>query len=147
MPQLGAHTIAQHQGQCTEQGGHGRHQDGPKAQQAGLHNRLARGQALLALGLQRKVNHHDGVLLHDANEQDDADHRDDAQVQPRHDQGQQRTQARRGQGGQNRHRVDVALIQHAQHDIHRDHCRQNQQQRIGKRGLKRQRRTLKTRFY
>ena len=31
----------------------------------------------LALGLEREVDHHDRVLLHDADQQDDADERDD----------------------------------------------------------------------
>ena len=35
---------------------------------------------LLALGLEREVDHHDRVLLHDADEQDDADQRDDAEL-------------------------------------------------------------------
>jgi hypothetical protein len=32
------------------------------------------------LGVQREVDHHDRVLLDDADQQDDADHRDDAQI-------------------------------------------------------------------
>ena len=35
---------------------------------------------LLALRLQRKVDHHDGVLLHDADQQHDADDGDDVQI-------------------------------------------------------------------
>ncbi len=34
----------------------------------------------LALGLEGEVDHHDGVLLHDADEQDDADEGDDGQL-------------------------------------------------------------------
>ena len=37
-------------------------------------------QALLALGVEREVDHHDRVLLHDADQQDDADDGDDAEV-------------------------------------------------------------------
>jgi hypothetical protein len=75
-----AYAIAQHQWQRTQQRGQGGHQDGPKAQQAGLEDRIARAQALFALGVQRKVDHHDRVLLDDADQQDDADHRNDAQL-------------------------------------------------------------------
>ena len=38
-------------------------------------DRFLRGLAA-ALHLQRKINHHDGVLLHDTNEQDDANQGD-----------------------------------------------------------------------
>jgi len=58
----------------------GRHHDRPEAQQAGLVDRLERALALLALGLQREVDHHDGVLLDDADQQDDADQGDDAEI-------------------------------------------------------------------
>ncbi len=36
--------------------------------------------ALFAFGFQREVDHHDGVLLHDADQQHDADQRDNAEV-------------------------------------------------------------------
>ena len=39
--------------------------------------------ALLALGLEREVDHHDGVLLHDADQQHDADDADDVEVESR----------------------------------------------------------------
>ena len=35
--------------------------------------------ALVAFGLEGEIDHHDGVLLDDADEQDDADERDDAE--------------------------------------------------------------------
>ena len=35
---------------------------------------------LVALGLEREVDHHDRVLLHDADQQHDADQRDDART-------------------------------------------------------------------
>ena len=34
----------------------------------------------VALGLEREIDHHDGILLHDADQQDDADHGDDAEI-------------------------------------------------------------------
>ena len=36
--------------------------------------------AFLAFGFEREVDHHDGVLLHDADQQDDADERDDVEI-------------------------------------------------------------------
>ena len=65
--------VPEHQRQRAEHRGHGRHHDRPEAQQAGLIDRLARRLALVALGLEREVDHHDGVLLDDADQQNDAD--------------------------------------------------------------------------
>jgi hypothetical protein len=67
-------------GTAAEQRRHGRHHDRPEAQQAGLVDRVDGRLALLALRLEREVDHHDRVLLHDADEQDDADERDDAEL-------------------------------------------------------------------
>ena len=50
--------------------------------------------------------------------------------------------AGRGQRGQNRDGMDVALVQHAQHDVHGDDGRQNQPAFIGQRCLKGPRRAL-----
>ena len=66
-------------GRPPEQRGHGGHHDGAEAQQAGLVNRVERRFAFLALGFERKVDHHDGVFLDDADQQDDADQGDDAE--------------------------------------------------------------------
>ena len=52
---------------------------GAETQQTGLEDGLHRALALVALGLKRKVDHHDSVLLHNANEQDNADHGDEVQ--------------------------------------------------------------------
>ena len=64
---------AQRQRQCAEERGHGRHQDRAEAQQAGLENRVRWSFAFLPLRLQGEVDHHDAVLLHDADQKDDAD--------------------------------------------------------------------------
>ena len=71
--QFGAGAAAEHQGQRAEEGGHGGHQDRAEAEQAGLEDGFARRFALLAFGGEGEVDHHDGVLLHDADQQDDAD--------------------------------------------------------------------------
>ena len=55
------------------------------------------GESLVALGLQSKVDHHDGVLLHDSDEQDNADQRNHTEFRARKDQGKQSAHARRGQ--------------------------------------------------
>ncbi len=67
-------------GTAAEQRGHGGHHDGAEAQQAGLVDGVQRRHALFALRVEREIDHHDGVLLHDADQQDDADQRDDAEI-------------------------------------------------------------------
>ena len=133
--QFRAGAVAQHQRQRAEQRRHRGHQDRPEAQQAGLMDRLARRLALVALGLQREVDHHDGVLLDDADQQDDADDRDDVDVVAGDQQRDQRAGAGRRQGGQDGDRVDEALVQHAEHDVHGDDRRQHQQQLVRQRRL------------
>ena len=80
MAQLRADAGAEHQRQRAEHRRHRRHQDRPEAQQAGLIDRLARRHAFVALRLEREVDHHDRVLLHDADQQHDADDADDVEA-------------------------------------------------------------------
>ena len=79
LAQLRAGAAPEHQRQRAEQRRHRRHHDRPEAQQAGLANRVVRRQVLLALGLDGEVDHHDAVLLDDADQQNDADQRDHRQ--------------------------------------------------------------------
>ena len=85
------------QRQRAQQGGHGRHHDRPIAQPARLTDGFLGRASLVAFGVQREVHHHDGVLLHDADQQDDADQRDQIQVLAAQHQGKQRAHARRRQ--------------------------------------------------
>ena len=73
----------------------------------------------MPLGGQREIDHHNGVLLHNADQQDDPDHGDDAQIGMRQHERQQRAHARRGQRGKNRDRMDVAFVENSEHDINR----------------------------
>jgi len=50
-------------GNAPRQRRHGRHHDGAESQQAGLADGVVRRQVLLALGLDRKIHHHDAVFL------------------------------------------------------------------------------------
>ena len=82
----------------------------------------------MAFGLQREVDHHDRVLLYDTDQKDDADDRDDIEIVAGQHEGQQRADTSRRKSRQDRHRVDEALVEHAQHDIDRHDRRQDQQQ-------------------
>ena len=112
--------AAERQGNAAKQRGHGGHHDGTEAQKAGLVDGFFRRLALLTLGFQGKVDHHDRVLLHNTDQQDDADQRDDAEVCTGQLQSEQRAHAGRWQRGQDGDGVDVAFVQHAQDDVHGD---------------------------
>src|SRR6185312_13767002 len=78
--QLGAGAEADGDRQAAHDRRHGRHHDRAEAQQAGLVDcRLGRDIAG-ALPVEREVDHHDGVLLDDADQHDHADDGDDAQI-------------------------------------------------------------------
>src|SRR6266849_820165 len=58
--------------QAAQQCRHGGHHDGTETQQASLKDGFFRGLMFHALGFEREVDHHDGVLLHDSNQKNDA---------------------------------------------------------------------------
>ena len=55
---------------------------GRKRKLAGFPDRFLRSHAVVALRIDGEVDHDDGVLLHDAHEQDDADQRDEGELHP-----------------------------------------------------------------
>ena len=65
---------------------------------------------------------------------------------PRQQQREQGADTSRRQRRQDRDRVDVALVKHAEHDVHRDDCRQDEQQRAVERGAERLGRALEARL-
>ena len=90
-------------------------------------NRLERRLAMLALRLDGEVHHHDAVLLHEADEHDDADERIEAQLGLEQQQREQRAESSRRQARENRQRVSEALVQDAQHDVDDDDRHQQDQ--------------------
>src|SRR6267378_4300687 len=124
---LGAHATAERQWQAAEQRGHGGHHDGPEAQKTCFIDGVERRLPFLALGFQREVDHHDGVLFHDA------DQRDDAEFGTAQQQGQDGAYTRGGQRGQNRDRMNVTFVENAEHDVHRYERSQNQNRLVGER--------------
>ena len=131
--QLGAGAAFDRQRQRAEQRGQCRHHDRAEAQQAGLHDRLVRRHALMAFGFEREVDHHDRVLLDDAHQQNDADQADHRQILPEQHQRQDGADAGRRQRREDGDRVDVALIEHAEHDVDGDDRRQDQPGLAGQR--------------
>src|SRR5216683_8245857 len=133
--ELGARARPEGQRQRAEERGHRRHEDRPEPLQARPMNGLLRGEAVVALEVERDVDHHDGILLHDPDEQDDPDHRDDREIHAAEKQGQKRADAGRRQRGEDRERVDQAFVEDAQDDVDRDQRRQDEQRLVGERGL------------
>ena len=78
------------------------------------------------LGLDREIDHHNGVLLHDPDQHDDPHERINVQLVVENQQRRQRAQARRGQAGENRDGVDETLIQNSEHQV--DHQNGHHQQ-------------------
>src|SRR5208337_1146965 len=100
-------------------------------------NGLFGGEALVALGGDGEVDHHDAVLLDDADQEDRADQRDEAELVAEQHQRRERAEARRRQGRENRQRVDEALVEHAQDQIDADERREDQERHAGQRILER----------
>src|SRR5690242_12700868 len=100
--QLVAFAPAEHQRQRREERGERRHQDRPEAQQRRLVDRLARRLLLESLGVDREVDHHDRVLLDDADQEDDPDDPDHAEVVAGDDEREQRADSRRRQRREDR---------------------------------------------
>src|SRR5215471_20515995 len=70
---LGAGSTAEHERHGAEHRRHRRHENRAETLDASLIDRLLRREPLLALGMKGEVDHHDAVLLDDADQQEDAD--------------------------------------------------------------------------
>ena len=116
---------------------------GREAQDARIIDRFHRLLPLVAFHFERDVDHHNRVLLHQPDQQDDADHPDHIELVVGQQQCQQGSYASRRDGGKNRDGMDVALVKHAQHDVDRAQRGEDQNQHVGTRILKSGRGSLK----
>ena len=108
-------------------------------------DRLGGVEAFLALGGDGEVDHHDAVLLDDADEQNGADERDQTELVAEQHERRQRAQASRGQRRQDGQRVNEALVEDAENQIDADKRRENQERHAGQRILERLRVALEGR--
>ena len=92
-PQFGSKASSEGQRDTGEQRRHGGHHDGAEAQQTGVIDGVRRVLPMLALAFQREIDHHDAVLLHDADQQNNADDGDDAQILTEDHERQERAHA------------------------------------------------------
>ena len=96
---------------------------------------LGRRNALRVLDLQREVDHHDGVLLHDPNQHDDAHERVDVELVVEYQERGQSAQAGRGQAGKNGEGVDETFVQNSQHHVDHQNGHDQQHSHAAQRGL------------
>src|SRR5947208_6884146 len=136
LPQLRSRSCPEGQRQPAQKRRHGGHHDRSESQQARLVDGLFGRLAFFALCLESEVNHHDGVLLDDADQQDDADQRDHAELRVTDQEGQDGADPGRGERGEDGHGMDVALIEHAEDDVDGDERSENQQRLVRERVLK-----------
>ena len=104
----------------------GGHHDWPEAQQARLIDRVERLLVFVSLCFQREVDHHDRVLLYNADEKDDADESDDTKLGAADLQREDRTYAGGRQCRKNCDRMDIALVKNAKDDVDGDNRGQNE---------------------
>jgi hypothetical protein len=98
-------------------------------------SRLWARETAITLPLDREIDEHDAVLLDDADQQNDADQRDQAEIKAERHQCHERAETRRRQGRQDRQRMNVALIEHAQDDADDDDRRRDEIKLAGQRRL------------
>src|SRR6266403_1026488 len=131
-----ADTGAKSKGKRTQERRHGGHHDGPEAQQTSLINGVKRGLAFQTLRLDREIDHENSVFLDDADQQDDANERDDIEIGLGELHGQQCADARGRERRKNGDGVDEALVENAEHDIDGEERGDNQYGLVGQRVLK-----------
>src|SRR5690606_22080711 len=93
---FGAFGSAQQQRQGAEYCGQRGHQNGPETLQASAADRVFRTQTFSALQLQRQVDHQNGVLLDHANQQEQPEQRNEAELPAGQLNGQQGADSGRG---------------------------------------------------
>ena len=141
--QFRADAASKREWDSAKQSRHGRHHDGTKAEQACLIDGVRGVQPPMALCVQRKVDHHNAILLHDADQQNKADDRDHAQVLMKEEQRKEGSYTRRGQRGENGDGVNEALVKYAEDNVDRNQRGKDQQRHIRERVAKGCRRSLK----
>jgi hypothetical protein len=87
------------------------------------------------LRFDREVNEHNAVLFDDADQQNDADQRDQAEIKAEYHQRHERAEACRRQSREDRQRMDITLIEHAQDDVDDDDRSGDEKRLAGQRRL------------
>ena len=147
LTKLGAAPGAERERERAEQRGGGRHHDGTKAQETRLVDRLARRETAVALRLEREVDHHDRVLLHDADQQHEADQGGHVEREVCEREREEGTHAGRRKRREDRDRMDEALVEHAEHDEDREQRGDQQRDLVRERRVELRDRSLQLRVH
>src|SRR6516164_3577554 len=110
-PQLGSEAPPESQRQPREQSRHRSHHDRAEAEQTGLVDSIGWTSVVLSLFLKREVHHHDSVLLHDADEQNNPDDGDDVEVLMEEHECKQGANTCGGQSGEYGDGMNEAFVQ------------------------------------
>src|SRR5207253_4881923 len=109
----GASPLLESERQSSEERSHRGHHDGAETERSGLVNGFFGRKLLLALGVEGEIDHHDGVLLDDTDEQNDADESDQGKIVADNDQSEQGAHAGGGQRRKNSDGMDVTFVENA----------------------------------
>src|SRR4029079_7957930 len=121
--------------QRAEHRGHRCHHDRPEPNETGLVNRFFGTESFVSLSVEREIDHHDRVLFHDADEQDNSDDRDEIQLIASYQHGQESPEASGWYCRKDREWVDQALVKHSQDDVNSQERREKQPRHRRPRGL------------
>ena len=110
-----AETKGDREGPC--ECGHGCHHDGAEPYDARFVYRVRRGLAFLPLGFEREIDHHDPVLLYEADQHYHADIGVDREVDPEDHQGKKRAEAGEGERRKYGQWMDETFIKDAEDKV------------------------------
>src|ERR1700682_4221269 len=134
--QLGANPGAESKWHGTQKSGHGCHQNWTEAQQTRLVDRFDGRQSFFPFHLDGEIDHEDGVFLDDADQEDDANERDDVEIGLDELNGEERADARGRNRGENGDGMNVTFVEDSENDVNGSESGENQDGLIGKRILK-----------
>ena len=112
-----AGAIAKGDRQRPNQSRHGCHHDGTESHQTPLVDGFQRRHVFVSLRRQGEIDLHDGILLHNADQHDQSDEPVDVEIHLEQPQRHQSAENRRRQTRKNRQRMDVTLVEDAEHDV------------------------------
>src|SRR3984957_577423 len=118
--QFGTGARSERQRQSAKERGHGGHENRTKSQHAGFEYGVFGAFAGFALGLQSKIYHHDGILLDDADQQDNADDRNDIEILFEQHESENGADAGGRQRGNDGERVNEAFVQDPENNVDRE---------------------------
>ena len=131
---FGAFPVSQSDGQRSKERSYRCHHDGPEPQQAALPDGVVRADTLF-LGVNGEVDHHDRILFNYTEQHDDTDEGVEVKLLAEDVQRQQCSEDGGGQAGENRDRMDEALIENAQHNVNYEYGDEQQDRQILERTL------------